>query len=122
MTSAEIGLLGFEAFGVAVGATLVSGALSLAAPFLIALTGALAALAIAGWSARLRRTGPFRAGLLRPRPIVALAILGSVTVIFLFPPTALDAARGLILALGLLPLWAVERGVSHLPATSEDRR
>jgi len=120
MTSAEIELLGFEAFGVAVGATLVSGALSLAAPFLIALTGALAALAIAGWSARLRRTGPFRAGLLRP--IVALAILGSVTVIFLFPPTALDAARGLILALGLLPLWAVERGVSHLPATSEDRR
>jgi hypothetical protein len=102
----------FEAFGVAVGAAIVSGALSLIAPFLVALTGALAALALAGWISRQRHRGTSRRDLVRVRTIVASSFLALGVGVFLASPPALLPFRGLVLAAGLLPLWATERGRS----------
>ena len=101
--------LEFETFGVAVGCALVSGALSLAAPFLDALTGALAALAVAGWLSALRRRRSSSGEWLQLTPLAAISTLGLAAGLFLFAPGAVAPFRGLLLALGLLPLWLVER-------------
>ncbi len=97
--------LDFEAVGVAVGAALVSGVLSLIGPYLASLTGALAALAFAGWVAA--RTSPGAS----PRPLrgggAALVLSGLVvgTYLFLAPPASLVRFRALPLAGALVPLW-----------------
>ncbi len=110
--------LELDTFGLAVGTALIAGGLSVVAPFLAALVGALAALALASWAmalgsgrwtrARWRSSGP---------GLVALA-LGALG--FLDPPTALSAYRGLVLAIGLVPLWVLERRASDRPARAPE--
>lgn len=105
--------LELDTFGLAVGTALIAGGLSVVASFLAALVGALAALALASWAmalgpdrwtrGRWRSSGPGLAAL-------ALGALG-----FLHPPTGLIAYRGLVLALGLVPLWVLERRASERP-------
>lgn len=93
-----------EVFSSALGCGLVAGALSLIAPSLAALSGALAALAFAGWCAELARDRPIGPALGRPRTLVALGIVGVGAVLYGFPgPVA--AERGLVIALALVPLW-----------------
>jgi len=99
----------FEAFGAATGCAVVSGALSLIAPYLTALTGALAALAVAGWISTLRRRSIGATELLRPALLGSLAGLAIGVGIFLFAAPPLGTARGLLLALTLVPIWLLER-------------
>jgi len=96
----------FDVLDGTVGAALVSGPLSLLAPYLASLTGALAALALAEWVARRWGTGPAA-----PRRRIRVgegAALGCLAVgggLFLGEATALGPGRGLLLALTLIPLW-----------------
>lgn len=101
--------LEFEGVGVAVGAALVSGLLSLVGPYLASLTGTLAALALAGWVAARARSG-------RPSPspwgwpcCLALGALAAGALLFLAPPSALVRFRALPLAGALVPLWWTSR-------------
>lgn len=114
--------LDFEAFGLAVGSAVISGALSLALPFLAALTGSLAALAVAGWIARQRHRGVPRSELRRARVVGAGALLVLAIVLYVAPPVSLEPGRGLALGLGLVPLWIVERRRSGGAASTEVRR
>jgi hypothetical protein len=101
--------LGFDAFGTACGLAVVTGALALLSPRLDALTAALAALAVAGWASLHRR----RPGPRSPRPgryAAPLVLLGASAFVYLDPPPALSIGRALVLGLGLVPLWAAERG------------
>ncbi len=102
-------LLGFETFGTAVGLGVVVGALSLVAAQLSVLAGTLAALAVAGWASlryRERRHG----GRLGSGPRwAALAAVAAGGVVYLDPPEPLAPLRALLLGLGLVPLWVVER-------------
>jgi hypothetical protein len=98
-----------DVVGVGVGTALVSGALSVVAPSLAALTGTLAVLSLAGWGllsrqhpAGLRGTGAFRSA-------TALGLLGLGAALFVDPPGPWSAFRGLALGLSLVPLWAVAR-------------
>jgi hypothetical protein len=99
----------FDAFGVAVGCALVSGGLSVALPFLLALTGTLAALAFASWVVLLQqRAAPYRS--LRGRsPLLALGLLGVGAGAYLADPPLVGPERGLLLGLALVPLWLRER-------------
>jgi len=103
-------VLEFEVVGIAVGTAVVSGALSLLVPYLASLTGALAALAVAGWAARRAARAPSG-----PPPFLAAGewlALGSVAlggVLFLRGPSPLPVFRGLLLGLALIPLWCVAR-------------
>lgn len=102
------GAWGFDPFRTAVALAVVAGAVSLALPWLVGLVGALAALAVAAWAADLPVHGrPSRT----PRCVAAVAILGVAGLAFVgaLGPTA--SYRGALLAVGLLPLWAVRRGV-----------
>ena len=94
-----------EVVGASTGVAIVAGALAVEAPYLAALTGTLAALALAGWVAV--RTGrPGRpATEFRPRDAAALSALMLGTVAFLWPAGPVDRFRALVLALALLPLW-----------------
>lgn len=97
--------VGFEVVGVAASAALVSGVLSLVGPYLVSLTGALGALALAGWVEARSGSG------IRPRvplgPTAGLALGGLAVgaVVFLLPPAPLERFRGIALALALVPLW-----------------
>ncbi len=100
--------LGFETFSTSVGLSLILGSLSLVVAGLVPVTGTLAALALAGWASLPRH----RPQAHRPSRLwVALAfvplLLGAVA--FLAPEPNLAEVRGFCLALGLLPLWLVER-------------
>lgn len=106
----------FDAFGAAVGVGVVSGALSVVEPFLTALTGTLAALALAGWITLLRQRGAGLAELGRPGTAVALSVLVGGTTIFFLAPGPLTILRGLVLGLALAPLWLAERNRSVMPA------
>lgn len=99
----------FDAFGVAVGASLVAGGLAIVLPFLLALTATLSALALAAWVAVARTRLPARAASGRWRGAVPLLLLGAGAVVFLLDPPPLARVRGLVLAVSLLPLWARER-------------
>jgi len=102
-------LIEFETFGVAVGSAQVCGALSTFVPLFVAPTATLAALALAGWVSRTRRQEVLsRRGIGLSRGL-ALGVLGGTAVGFLAPPALLAPARGLVLALGLLPLFIAER-------------
>lgn len=103
------GRLGFEAFGTAVGLAVILGSLSAVVADLVPVTGTLAALALAGW-ATLPRRRVARSGPLGPATVAALLPLALGAGAYLAPPPSFEAYRGLALALGLLPLWLVERG------------
>lgn len=108
MTSGARSPLGFEAFGTACGLAVVAGAVALLAPGLTMLTGALVALAVAGW-ASLHRPASGR----RPTSIAYLppfAILAVAGGVFLDPTAPLGSGRALLLGLSVVPLWVVERG------------
>jgi hypothetical protein len=99
----------FDTFSVAVGTALVAGALSILASFLDALTGTLAALALASWVAlRSPVTKEWR-DFFRAGRGVGLGTLCMGAAIFLLPPYPLASIRGLLLAVTLLPLWWSER-------------
>jgi len=102
-------LFQFEAFGAAVGSAVVCGALSVLAPLLVAPTATLAALALAGWVSRARRRGLLSRRGIGLSPALALGALGVAAGAFLEPPAFLVPVRGLLLAVGLLPLFATER-------------
>ncbi len=102
-------LFAFDAFGTAVGLAVVSGALSLLVPTLGVLVGTLAALALAGWASIRYQNRSFRAragGRARGAALGAVALTG---ILYLDPPGALAPVRGLLLGLGLVPLWVAER-------------
>ena len=101
--------LEFEVFGASTGVGLVAGALSLVDPFLAALAGTLAALALAGWASMVRRGGVGRADLTRPDRLLALGLLGAGAVVYGVPVPGLSGFRGFLLALAVVPLWLVER-------------
>ncbi len=100
--------LGFDAFGTSVGFALIAGALSVEIHGLRALVGALAALALAGWSST-RPWGPGGRGRRLVSRGAALAALGASAGFYLFPPAGADVFAGFVLAIGLVPLWALER-------------
>jgi hypothetical protein len=96
----------FEVVGVAVGAALVSGALSVLGPYLASLTGALAALAFAGWIAGRSSTGPGLGPALRePGALLALASLAAGAAVYLGLAAPFARWRGLVLGVALVPLW-----------------
>jgi ABC-type spermidine/putrescine transport system permease subunit I len=103
--------LELDVLGASVGVALVSGALSVVAPPLSALTGALSVLAVAGWLALTRPTrATFRRTFARA-PSVAFVCLAIGAGVFLGASGADERYRGLILGLSLVPLWAVSRRV-----------
>jgi hypothetical protein len=102
-------IIEFDAFSVAVGLAVITGALSFVAPFLEALTVALAALAVAGWAAL---QSAERVGLARGLPatrLLGLALAGGGAAAFFVLPGPIAMARGLVLGASLVPLWLVER-------------
>jgi len=105
------GNLGFEAFGTACGLAVVAGALSVVVPTFDVLTATLVALALAGWASLHRREGR-RPG--RPTGPVAVytasfAVLATAVAVFFEAPGPWAPWRALVLGLGVVPLWAVER-------------
>jgi hypothetical protein len=101
--------------GVATGGALVSGALSLVGPYLVALPGSLAALAVAGWIAQLRRSAGSEVVRLPSGAPLALVVLSAGATGYVFATEALGPFRGLLLALALLPLWNVARHTPGVP-------
>lgn len=99
----------FEAFGAAVGSAVVCGGLSVLVPLLIAPTATLAALALAGWVSLERRRGSLTRSGFGNRLALAFCVLGAAAIGFLAPPPSLAPFRALLLAGGLLPLFAAER-------------
>jgi len=105
------GEFGREAFGTASGLAVVVGALSVVVPGFGVLTATLVALALVGWASvhrrgarSLRRSGPASAAY-----VVAFVVLGATTAAYLDPPPALLPWRALLLGLGIVPLWSIER-------------
>lgn len=98
-----------DAFSFATGVALIAGGLSLVAPFLNALIVALAAIAMAAWVMERRGAvgSPF-SGVGRIDGI-ALGVLAAGVGVFVLHPPPLEPARGLGLALCLLPLWFSRR-------------
>lgn len=99
----------FEVFGTSIGVGLVAGALSVVDPFLVALAGTLAALALAGWASMLHRHDVQRADLARPDRLLALGLLVAGAVVYGVPIPGLTQYRGLLVALAVVPLWVAER-------------
>lgn len=99
----------FEAFGAAVGSSLVCGALSVLVPVLIAPTASLAALAVAGWLSLTRRRGSLTKGGVGHASVIAFGILGGAGAGFVASPAFLAPFRGLLLAGGLVPLFVADR-------------
>ncbi len=108
-------LLGFETFGTAVGLALVAGALSLVAPTLTVLTGTLAALAIAGWASLRYREGRPRRWAGSSARWLTLAAAATGALVYLDPPGLMAPFRGLVIGIGLVPLWAGERPIARRP-------
>ena len=99
----------FDAFGVAFGSAAVCGILSAFVPWLTAPTATLSALAVAGWVSRPMRRGTRSWRGISPAPAAALGVLGGAAGGFLDPPPPLAPVRGLILAVGLVPLFTLDR-------------
>ena len=114
--------VGLDALGLAVGIALVAGALSLVAPFLIALTGTLAALSVASWAMVQSPRGFAGRRTLSRYRIAPLTILCAGAVVFLLPPRELVSVRGLLLALSLVPLWWAERPLRRPAPMGEKRK
>lgn len=99
----------------------VSGGLSVALPFLVGLTEALGALAVAGWVAAFRRAGFAARSLLRPPAALRLLAVTGGAVASLGPLGPFAPLRGVFLAVGLLPLeiatrWGVPTAGAGAPA------
>lgn len=98
---------GFDPFTAGTGLAVITGALAIVVPYLALATGTLAALAFAAWAiGRERRAG--RAGRFGTArwALVGLAVAG---LLYLDPPHDYAPYRSLVLALGLVGLWAAER-------------
>ena len=116
------GEIGREAFGTACGLAVVAGGLSVVAPMFDLLTVTLVALALAGWSSAHRRGAGVR------RPLAAclgtyglpFCVLAGVTLVFFDPPGPVAPWRALLLGLGVVPLWTVERRRPARGAASEE--
>jgi len=102
-------LLEFDAFSVAVASSAICGALSVIEPWLVAPAATLAAIALAAWMSLAQRRGSLSRKGIGFASIVGLIFLGTAAIVFLWSPPMVDSARGLILAAGLLPLFATER-------------
>jgi hypothetical protein len=101
--------LGFEPFGTAVGLAVIAGALALRVPELESLAGALGALGIAAWASGLPAGAWRRSDPKRGRRGLALAVAALAALAYLRPDAAIASGRALLLAVGLVPLWLVER-------------
>ncbi len=99
----------FDTFRVGVALAIVVGALSLAAPSLDALVLALVALASAGWAASHVRGRPFRGTAGSAASVAAFCAAGTGAAVYFLAPYPWVVVRGLLLALGFLPLWWAER-------------
>ena len=107
----------FDTFSVALGLAVVTGGLALLASFLESLTTALVALSVAGWAAGLSGSGRPRGALTHPRRMGGIVLAGIGAATFFWMPGPLDASRGLVLALSLVPLWLIERrGIPRRPS------
>lgn len=106
--SSSAATLELDTFRVALGLAIVTGGLALVAPYLNALTAALVALAVAGWAAGLGRDHAMDLpGALSARAVGLLSLAIGIGSFFLLPnPLAL--ARGLVLALAVLPMWWID--------------
>ena len=112
--------LEFDPFDAAVGSALVTGTLSLLQPFLVFVTGTLAALAVAAGVSRLRRTGGGFAPLGTARRWISWAALGVAAGVFVLAPATLGRVRGIALSVGLLGLWIGERRRATGAATAPE--
>lgn len=115
---------GREAFGTAAGLAVVVGGLSVVLPGFDVLTATLVALAVAGW-ASVHRRGARPLGGTRTPPVayaLAFAVLGMAAVAFVDPPPALAPWRALLLGLGVVPLWSIERRGPPRPGARGARR
>ena len=99
----------FDTFRVGVALAIVVGALSIAAPSLDALVLALVALASAGWAASHVRGRLPRGSGTSGAPVAAFCAAGAGAAVYFLAPSPWAEARGLLLALGFLPLWWAER-------------
>jgi hypothetical protein len=95
----------FDALGLAVGSSLVAGALSLLEGYLAPLVGSLAALALASWAMMRAQDRDAGRSVWTRRRGVGIASLAAGAVFFLAPLPEETSARGLVLALALVPLW-----------------
>jgi len=109
VTRLPAGTIEFDTLSMAVGLALISGALSLVAPYLEALTAALAALSLAGWAASRSRERRMRALELLSTQGTGLLSVAIGTGAFFLLPTPVSTARGLVLAASLVPLWLTGR-------------
>ena len=110
--------IAFDAFAVATGLALITGGLSLLARFLDSLVVALVAIAVAGWVVERRGTGvdrPVADGFAEGASWCVLAASG---VAFALLPSPFELGRGLVLAVGLVPLWIARRRETYRPATA----
>jgi hypothetical protein len=95
----------FDVVGVSVGVAIVSGALSVFAASLGALTASLAVLALAGWCVLVGRAPPSIRPASIPRTGGALAAAGLGWLLFVGETGPWHSWRGLALGLSLVPLW-----------------
>jgi hypothetical protein len=110
MTLRALSVPDFDSFSVAAGSSLITGGLSVVAPFLTALSVTLVVLALAGWVVLLRKEHSIGRSAATSRRWTALGALVLGGVLFLFPAPVPRALHGLVLPVALVPLWLVERG------------
>jgi hypothetical protein len=109
--------LGREAFGTACGLSVVVGGLGTVAPGFDALVATLVVLALAAWASVHRRAYGGLAAIARAPAAFggAFAALALAAAASAAAPAPLAAWRGLVLGLGLVPLWVVERRRRSVP-------
>jgi hypothetical protein len=117
------GELGFDTFGTACGLAVIAGALAVVVPTLALLAPTLVALALAGWAVRHRQGDRRRArsSAARAGAVGAWLLLAGGTAAYLDPLGPWRAGRALLLGLGVVPLWVLERREPG-PGRSRGRR
>lgn len=120
MTSPSLSSREFDSFSTAAGSSLVTGALSVVAPFLTALSVTLVVLAMAGWVVLLRKERSSGRGAAPATRWAALATLVPGAALFLLPAPVPPALHGLVLPVALVPLWLVEKGRPWGPPSPQD--
>lgn len=109
MMPRSLSIAEFDSFSIAAGSSLITGALSVVAPFLAALSVTLVVLSLSGWVALLRRERSSGRGVLTSGRSAALVPLALGATLFLFPAPVPGGFHGLVLPVALVPLWLVER-------------